>query len=137
MTVSKGILLTILFASASTQASYSNERTLTYCGTLFSVDALTDAVTTIQFRGEANLAGTYKFLEDGSPVFGTLVPKSPIKDHQAILLWNDKYGSGSLAVTFSENFESFEGKWGAGNEVPGNLWQGKKCDSSSEPGISS
>jgi hypothetical protein len=131
------IVLGALFASVPVHASYSNENTVTYCGTLLSGTAPTEVVTTVQFKGETDLAGTYKFLEDGKPVSGTLVSKDVMKDHQAVLLWNDKYGEGSLAVTFSEDFDSFDGKWGTGSDEPTHSWQGKKCESTAEPGVAS
>ena len=137
MKLSKLLLLVALFASVSAHQGYSDENTVTYCGTLLSGSAPTDVVTTVQFKGEADLAGTYKFLEDGKPVSGTLVTKDALNDHQAVLLWTDKYGEGSLAVSFSEDFDSFDGKWGTGSDEPTYSWQGKKCDSTAEPGVAS
>jgi hypothetical protein len=137
MKLSKLLLLAALFVSVSVRTSYADENTVTYCGTLLSGTAITDVVTTVQFKGQTDLAGTYKFLENGKPIGGTLVTKDVINNHQVVLLWTDKYGEGSLAVSFSEDFDSFDGKWGTGSEAPTNPWQGKKCDSTSEPGMPS
>ena len=137
MKLSELILLAALFISVSLQPSYANENTVTYCGTLLSGRATTDVVTTVQFKGQTDLVGTYKFLENGKPVDGTLVTKDVINIHQVVLLWTDKYGEGSLAVSFSDDFDSFDGKWGSGSEVPTHPWQGKKCDSAAEPGLPS
>ena len=137
MKLSKLLLLATLFVGVSIHASHSNENTVTYCGTLLSGTAITDVVTTVHFKGDAELAGTYKFLENGKSVGGTLATKDTMKNRQVVLLWADKYGEGSLAVSFSEDFDSFDGKWGSGNDVPTKPWQGKKCDSTSEPGVPS
>ena len=137
MKLSKLLLLAALFVSVSVRTSYADENTVTYCGTLLSGTAATDVVTTVQFKGQTDLVGTYRFLENGKPVVGTLVAKDVINIHQVVLLWTDKYGEGSLAVSFSEDFDSFDGKWGSGNDVPTKTWQGKKCDSTSEPGLPS
>lgn len=134
MTLSKLLLLTTLMVMVP--VGYSSENAITYRGTLYSGSSITDVVTKLHFIGQKELRGTYKFLEDGRPVGGTLVTKAAIKNRHAVLLWTDKYGEGSLAVNFSENFDYFDGKWGAGSEVPNNLWQGKKCESISKPGLS-
>jgi hypothetical protein len=137
MKLFKFLLVITLGAAAPVHLGYSAENAVTYCGSVFSGSSITDVVTKLQFIGQEELRGTYKFLEDGRSVGGTLTSKAPMKNRQAVLIWTDKYGEGSLAVNFSENFDFFDGKWGAGGEVPTNLWQGKKCESTGEPGISS
>ena len=135
MKLFKFLLIITLEAAVPVQLGYSAENTVTYCGSVFSGSSITEIVTNFHFSGEEELRGSYKFLENGRPVSGTLVSKEALKNRRAMLLWTDKYGEVNLAVTFSENFDSFDGKWGARREAPTNSWQGKKCESTGEPGI--
>lgn len=56
---------------------------------------------------------------------GTLLISS-IKGRDAKFTWKDKYGTGTLSVTFNKDFSDFTGSWSNSNSKGGGAWSGHR-----------
>ncbi len=64
--------------------------------------------------------------EGGEIVPGKLSKCRAIQIRVMSCIWNDKYGTGELEVTFSEDFSSFNGYWGEEFSQPVYRWSGAR-----------
>lgn len=64
--------------------------------------------------------------DKGESVLGTLTKCQATQVRVMRCVWNDKYGTGSLEVTFSKSFSSFNGYWGEGISKPTFQWSGSR-----------
>ncbi|WP_341884153.1 hypothetical protein [Synechococcus sp. UW140] len=95
-----------------------------YLSHIFSVSKLVPARTQFNYQGIIPFDGTYNFLDNGEPTFGSLTNCKPVERLTIICIWSDKYGSGYLFAHFSDDVNSFEGYWGANKEKPDAPWNG-------------
>jgi hypothetical protein len=81
-----------------------------------------------EFRKNSNgsLVGIYTMNEEGEIVQGKLSKCRAIKIQVMRCIWNDKYGTGELEVTLSEDFSSFNGYWGVEISEPIYRWSGAR-----------
>lgn len=78
---------------------------------------------------DGRLTGNYVFLDERQTVTGLLAETGDDGDGNALtrsLLWQDKYGHGSLVITFTSDFSAFKGSWSADGKAffP---WNGMRC----------
>lgn len=78
---------------------------------------------------DGRLTGNYAFLDEGETITGLLAEIGDDGDGNALtrnLLWQDKYGHGSLVITFTSDFFAFRGSWSADGKTlfP---WNGMRC----------
>lgn len=98
-----------------------------YCGSAISGGELVEVRTRFTMRGDGLLEGVYDFADEGETTSGTLNEFTKASDLARTLVWTDKYGTGSLRITFDETGLSFDGLWGAGLGAPVFRWDGKRC----------
>jgi hypothetical protein len=121
--------LTVLFlACASIAAAKSGSPEGRYCGTLASSGEVVDASIEFTLTPDGRLKGTYEFDDLGTVTKGTLYERTSGAGPTHTLEWLDKYGTGTLTITFDESMDSFSGKWGQEGEAPDQPWDGKRCD---------
>ena len=99
-----------------------------YCGKVMSGGEWVDVVTTLTTRPDGLLSGKYEFNDKGKLAPGTLRENNKASEDARVFTWVDKYGTGTLMASFSENRASFEGLWGDGDEMPGFGWTGQRCN---------
>lgn len=94
-----------------------------YPGQIWSAGTLIPAETEFLLDHDNSLIASYRMQGQG---LGVLSQCRAVKMLVARCIWNDRYGSGDLEVTFSENFSSFKGYWtpkGLTEKLP---WNGKR-----------
>lgn len=64
--------------------------------------------------------------ERGEVLSGRLSRCQAVQVRVMRCVWNDKYGTGNLEVTFFEDFSSFNGYWGEENSEPVFRWSGSR-----------
>lgn len=97
-----------------------------YCGKLFSAGEVVAAETTFDSTG-GKITGRYEFRDGNTVTDGWLVEAGGESARKRLFIWHDRYGLGRLQVTFSSDFASFDGYWGADAPKPGNVWTGGRC----------
>jgi hypothetical protein len=103
--------------------SWLNKAVGSYPGQIWSDGALIPAETEFLRNNDNSLIGSYSMQGQG---LGVLSQCRAVKLLVARCIWNDRYGSGDLEITFTENFSSFKGYWtpkGLSEKLP---WNGKK-----------
>lgn len=73
-----------------------------------------------------SLIGSYELKEESSSALGVLSQCQEEQIRTIRCLWNDKYGSGELEVTFSEDFSSFNGYWKSKEINERFIWNGSR-----------
>jgi hypothetical protein len=115
-----------LNVSAQSSRSWVRQAFGSYQSQIWNGGSLVSGTTEFRKTSEGFLAGSYKMNVKGESVLGTLT-KCQAKQVQVMrCVWNDKYGTGSLEVTFSESFSSFNGYWGEGISEPTFRWNGSR-----------
>lgn len=101
-----------------------------YCGELLSAGVMSEVETSLQRNGASNsITGHYVFSDEGQPVEGTLAEGEDDGDRNDLtrsFVWRDKYGYGTLTVTFTPDFSEFAGHWRSGGSE-GAPWNGRRC----------
>ena len=112
-----------LEAKAESADNWLSQAVGSYPGQIWSGGVLIPAETEFLRNNDNSLIGSYSMQGQG---LGVLSQCQAIKKLVARCIWNDRYGSGDLEVTFSENFSSFKGFWtpkGLTEKLP---WNGKR-----------
>lgn len=83
---------------------------------------------TTEFRKTSNgyVEGSYTMDEEGELVPGTLSQCRATQESVMRCVWNDRYGTGNLEVSFSADFSKFYGYWGEENSEPAFRWSGSR-----------
>lgn len=97
-----------------------------YFGIINSDQQDCPSVTRIFFKNENLLLGTYEYDEGHIKTNGQLYDFIRITENKLQCKWKDKYGMGTLILVFSEDFNSFSGKWSDTSTVNQYYWNGKK-----------
>lgn len=115
-----------LNASAQSSSDWVDQALGNYQSRILSAGSLVSGTTEFRKTREDSLEGSYKMDEQGKVVFGTLSQCQVMQVLVMRCVWNDKYGTGNLEVTFSENFSSFNGYWGEIGSEPVFRWSGSR-----------
>ena len=115
-----------LNASAQSSTSWVEQSIGNYRSQIWNADNLVSGTTEFRKTGDGSLVGSYTINEQGGVVLGTLSQCQAMQVRVMRCLWNDKYGTGNLEVTFSENFSSFNGYWGDESSEPTFRWSGSR-----------
>lgn len=97
----------------------------TFDGKIMS-NSLIPAMTRIAQDKDMSLRGDYLMHESGGDVPGKLSSCKPTGERGLRCRWTDKYGSGTLRVTFNEDFSAFEGTWSADGSTKNYAWNGAR-----------
>lgn len=89
-----------------------------------SGDRLITATTTFVVNDQGALIGSYELIERDDFIPGTLNQCRGLKVGIVQCIWSDRYGTGKLTVTFSEDFSRFDGYWTPEGEPENYLWRG-------------
>lgn len=105
-----------------------------FCGELISSGDYQDVETLLSVDRDGRVTGSYELDEPDGRVAGTLTEKDGTGTSRT-LVWSDKYGTGTLDVLFSDDYQAFQGRWGASTngrpEAPSHSWNGTRCTSPS------
>ncbi|WP_286396036.1 hypothetical protein [Pseudanabaena mucicola] len=115
-----------LNASAQSSSDWVDQALGNYQSRILSAGSLVSGTTEFRKTREDSLEGSYAMDEQGKVVFGTLSQCQVMQVLVMRCVWNDKYGTGNLEVTFSENFSSFNGYWGEIGSEPVFRWSGSR-----------
>ncbi len=115
-----------LTASAQSSSDWVEQALGNYQSQILSGSSLVSGTTEFRKTREGSLEGSYTMDEQGKVVLGTLSQCQAIQVRVMRCVWNDKYGTGNLEVTFSENFSSFNGYWGEQSSEPVFRWSGSR-----------
>lgn len=97
-----------------------------YQSQIWGADEFLSGVTEFSQGREGFVEGRYTMNVQGEVVPGRL---SRCQSSQPLIMrciWQDRYGTGSLELTFSEDFLGFEGYWGADDSTPDFPWMGSR-----------
>ncbi|CEJ13651.1 hypothetical protein BN1110_03975 [bacterium YEK0313] len=98
-----------------------------FCGRLASGAEIVHAVTELRTTADGRLSGSYTFDDGGTASSGTLSELEAGEGRTRRLVWRDRYGSGTLVITFDQSLQSFRGLWGPGRSEPNARWDGRLC----------
>jgi len=115
-----------LNASAQSSSDWVDQALGNYQSRILSAGSLVSGTTEFRKTRDDSLEGSYTMDEQGKVVFGTLSQCQVMQVLVMRCVWNDKYGTGNLEVTFSENFSSFNGYWGEIGSEPVFRWSGSR-----------
>lgn len=115
-----------LQVNAQSSGDWVKQALRSYQSQIWGGGNLLSGTTEFREAGDGSLEGSYTMNERGKSVPGTL---SQCQTKQILVMrcrWNDKYGTGDLEITFSENFSSFNGYWGEESSEPAFRWSGSR-----------
>ncbi|MBA8876413.1 hypothetical protein [Phyllobacterium myrsinacearum] len=102
-----------------------------YCGEVISNGDYQDITTILNVDRDGRISGTYQIEAPDGLVMGTLVEKNLTAETVRTMVWTDKYGSGLLTLHFSNDYRSFNGRWGrtegGRDDTPSHSWNGAPC----------
>ena len=112
-------LLCSLFAVSCSTSSHHSKKAPdwtqhiigTYAGEVWSSDETVPVRTTFRITEQGSLSGTYQLTGANSMVKGIFVQFKEEGSHNLACTWQDPYGKGTLALTFSEDYKRFDGIW--------------------------
>jgi hypothetical protein len=113
---------------AFTQVSWASPIGGAYCGKAISNGEWVDVVTRLKTGQDGLLTGTYEFDDQGEMAPGTLRETSKASEDARVLTWVDRYGSGTVVLTFTPDRTSFRGFWGLDGDLPSLGWNGGSCE---------
>lgn len=125
----KSVLLCIMLLVSF--PSYSNDVTVleniigSFEGSVFS-NSVYPIVTNFKFNEKGEISGTYIFEEESGPTEGSLRNIKSESAFSFLMVWEDKYGKGTLRILFSEDYQAFKGFWGDSQTPVTLLWDGVK-----------
>ncbi len=101
-----------------------------FCGEMISSGDYQDVETLLNIDRDGRITGAYELDEPAGRVEGTLTEKNGTGTSRT-LVWADKYGTGTLDLHFSDDYQEFQGRWGAStngrSEAPSHSWNGTRC----------
>lgn len=116
------------FGIATSQAASPAGR---FCGEVISNGDYRDVITVLNVDRDGRVSGTYQIEAPDGLFIGTLTEKIVTPGTVHNLIWTDKYGSGLLAVHFSNDYRSFRARWGnqvdGKDDAPSHSWNGEPC----------
>ena len=115
-----------LSANAQPSNSWVEDALGSYQSQILNGGTLASGKTEFRKNSDRSLGGIYTMNEGGEIVPGSLSKCRAIQIRVMSCIWNDKYGTGELEVTFSEDFSSFNGYWGEEFSEPVYRWSGTR-----------
>jgi hypothetical protein len=115
-----------LSANAQSSNNWVEQALGSYQSQILNAGILASGKTEFRKNSNGSLVGIYTMNEEGGIVQGKLSKCRAIKIQVMRCIWNDKYGTGELEVTFSEDFSSFNGYWGVEISEPIYRWSGAR-----------
>jgi hypothetical protein len=115
-----------LNASAQTADDWVEKALGNYQSQIWSGGSPLSGITEFKKSSDGSLGGGYTMNEEQGTVPGTLSQCQVMQLRVMRCVWNDKYGTGNLEVTFSEDFASFNGYWGEGEPDSSLQWRGSR-----------
>ena len=98
-----------------------------YTGVIYSSGRSCPGVTYVSRDARGALSGRYEFTEeDGTQVEGKLDTFEALARPTLRCRWTDKYGSGSLSMSFDGAVTSFDGWWNADGSRQRYPWNGSR-----------
>jgi hypothetical protein len=82
-----------------------------YTSQIWSGNNLIPSTTIFRQSADGTLSGSYTMEEQGTQIPGTLTPCQPLPQRRLRCQWSDRYGNGSLIITFTADFSRFTGSW--------------------------
>ena len=119
--------MALIGAAASAQTAWTGAIAGSYQGALVSGGKSVPVTTQLTLSAD-QVRGSYVFVEDGSTrVTGTLESCAAVRAQVLSCKWRDRYGDGTLEMTFASDSRSFNGRWSASDE-PGKwlAWSGRR-----------
>ena len=84
-------------------------------------------VTTFFIDKEGKIVASYIFYQDSYSYIGMLYDCRVLTTQLLNCVWKDEWGDGELKVTFSKDFDSFNGFWNDSRDSSTNyIWNGKR-----------
>lgn len=124
-----GIILTLLLAgSCIADDNFASKLVGNYEGEIWS-NGPNPGRTIFSIDSNENISAVYSFQGFSNLEKGTLknCKKKPQKG-RLICTWQDKYGSGTLDINFSNDYGSFSGHWGMGSSSVEYSWNGERVN---------
>ena len=113
---------------ALAQAPWTGTIAGQYQGTLVSGSDTVPVTTQLSGASGQAIRGSYTFTEPGNvKITGSLESCAVLRPQVLSCKWRDKYGDGTLEMTFTSDGRSFAGRWSASDQ-PGKwlAWSGRK-----------
>jgi S1-C subfamily serine protease len=83
-------------------------------------------VTTFYSDENGAIQGNYVYYENNKETTGRLYDFVPSRTGKIRFSWQDKYGTGKLEISFSDEFQQFSGIWGIGQNLTRTYyWNGR------------
>jgi hypothetical protein len=133
------LLLAIAVPTALAETDWLRAVTGSYRGDVSGEDYRDPVITEFFLTPEGTVVGSYLIVEssedgisepiDGESVgvvLGALTDCEAIMVAQLSCTWHDRYGSGSLKLTFDEDFSGFEGRWNLDSDPATYPWTGAR-----------
>ncbi len=115
-----------LNTSAQSSTDWVKQALGNYQSQIWSAGSLVSGTTKFRETSDGSLEGSYTMSEQGEVVSGTLSQCQAMQVRVVRCVWNDRYGTGNLKVTFSENSSSFDGYWGTESSELTLPWSGSR-----------
>jgi hypothetical protein len=115
-----------LKASTQTVDDWVEKALGNYQSQIWSGGIVLSGTTEFKKNSDGSLGGRYTMNEEQGTVPGELSQCQAMQLRVMRCVWNDKYGTGNLEVTFSEDFASFKGYWGQGEPDSSLQWNGSR-----------
>jgi hypothetical protein len=115
-----------LNASTQTVDDWVEKALGNYQSQIWSGGSLLSGITEFKKNSDGSLDGRYTMNEEQGTVPGGLSQCQAQQLRVLRCVWNDKYGTGNLEFTFSEDFASFNGYWGQGEPDSSLQWNGSR-----------
>ena len=108
---------------------WSNNILFTYAGEVSSSGEAAEVITKFTLDERGSLVGEYKVKESDRVIDGELKDCRTAEMREVECTWQDPFGSGTLRLEFSPDFERFDGIWNIEGEQEGFEWNGVKQES--------
>jgi hypothetical protein len=97
-----------------------------YQSQIWSGGSFISGTTEFVTARDGSIGGKYTMNEPTGANSGTLSQCKSLRSRVMRCVWIDRYGTGNLEMTFSENFTNFVGYWGTDRSKPEYVWVGAR-----------
>jgi len=125
------LMVGLVAPSALAETGWLEQVPGSYSGEVSGEDYTDPVITEFILTPEGRILGSYVIAEPSDTeetelVLGLLTDCEAIAVPRLNCTWHDRYGSGSLKMTFADDFSSFEGRWNIASEVESYPWTGQR-----------
>ncbi|MBD2460482.1 hypothetical protein H6G89_05435 [Oscillatoria sp. FACHB-1407] len=118
--------MTAVATTAQPVEDWTTQAIGTYESRIWNGGEIIPATTEFIQATDGSLRGRYTMVEPSGSVPG-LLSNCQMAEVQTIRCdWQDKYGTGVLEASFTEDFSRFNGYWGTDDEEPWLRWSGTR-----------